>query len=278
MLVALRALILLAAVTPLFVATAFRPAWWQTLIAAAIGSAIGQLAVRFARERRVAQWVVAGVAAIAVGAGAAWPLVQGRRHEAPEAADFFVVSGKSLTWDDVHAIETRVPSIDRAVPYRSETAQVIADDQNWNTRVVGTTNDYFDLVDVHLAAGERFDETSGKVVVLGDTVARNVFGAQGGAVGEVVRIKGVPFDVIGVLGHRGMSAQGQDLDDLVLMPMNTFLQKLAGGLTSSFGGVVLVAPRVKAEMARVEADVRSLLRERHRLDPAADDDFTLRRP
>ncbi len=114
---------LLAAVTPLFVATGFRPAWWQTLAAAAFGSALGQLAVWLTRERRVVQWAVAGVAASVVVVAAAWPFVHSARREASSGPAVLVVSGETLTWDDLHAMQTLVPSVERAVPYRQAPLQ-----------------------------------------------------------------------------------------------------------------------------------------------------------
>lgn len=257
--VAVRALLLLAAVVPLFVATGFHPAWWQTFAAAAVGSALGQLAVWLTREHRVAQVAVAALAALAVVASAAMPFVH-REHDVPRSADYLVLTG-TLTWDDVREIETLVPAV---APYRHTTGQVIADDQNWNTQVVGTTNAYFDLLKLPLTAG--FD---GKAVVLGATVATQLFG-HGGAVGADVRIKSVPFTVIGVLAPRGKSAQGQDLDDVAFVPLDTFSQKLAPSV--KFDGVVLLKGDAPVE------DVRRMLRERHRLDPSADDDFRIRAP
>jgi hypothetical protein len=281
--VILRALVLLAATMPLFAATAFRPLWWQTLLAAMIGSAAGQVAVRFTRGRRVAQWSVAMVAASIVGAAAVWALTRGARHDDSPGNAFLIVSSSgesfSLTWDDVEAIKTQIPSVDLAVPYSQKMELLLSEEMNWSTHVVGTTPDYFDLMALHVVAGDRFDassESGNKVVVLGDTVAAQLFGAAKSAVGEVVRIKDRPFTIIGVLAHRGMSRQGQDLDDVALVPIKVYAAKLEASFR--FGGAVFVSARSREEMPHVEAEVRSLLRIRHRLAPGNDDDFIIRTP
>jgi putative ABC transport system permease protein len=276
---ALRALLLLAAVTPVFAATAFHPAWWQVLLAAAVGSALGQLAVRTTRDRRVAQGCVAGTAVIVVAVAGAWSLRPAARHDDPAGRPFLIVRSttggtSTLTWDDVHAIQTEIATIDLAVPTLRKTAQLISGDSNWSTQVVGTTPDYFDLWGLRLAAGERFDgSASNKVVVLGDTVVAQLYGAHTSPVGEVIRIKNIPFTVVGVLAHQGTSPLGQDLDDVALVPIGVYAATIE--TTRGFGGAVLITtPR--QDMARVETELRSLLRDRHRLTPGADDDFVIR--
>ena len=271
---ALRALVLLASVTPLYAATAFHPAWWQTLLAAAIGSGLGQLAVRLTLGRRVAQWAVVIVAALVVAGGAVWMFRRPGAHHEPTDSGFLVV--RSVTPDDIHEIKTQVASVDLAVPYLQTSQQLTSEDQNWNTQVVGTSPDYFALMTLHLAAGEPFEAAANKVVVLGDTVVKQLYGAGANPVGQTVRIRSVPFEVVGVLAHRGLSPQGQDLDDVAIVPFEIYSAKIAGRLR--FDSVVLISPRSPEELARVEEEVRSLLRVRHRLAPGTEDDFTIRTP
>lgn len=280
---ALRALVLLAAVTPLFVATELRPPWWQTLLAAMIGSAIGQVVVRATRGRRVAEWSVAAVAAVIVVAAGGWSFLRGARHDHPSGNDFLIVraragSAASLTWDDVRAVGSRIPPVDLAVPYLGKRLPVATADTSWNTWVVGTTPEYFELMALHVAAGDRFDAAAsrpvGKVVVLGDTVAAQLFGSSRGAVGAVVRIGNTPFTIIGVLAHQGTSPRGQDLDDVALVPIETYTARLAPSLR--FAGALLISAGSPGDLARVEVEVRVLLRERHRLAPGDDDDFVIR--
>jgi hypothetical protein len=268
-------LVLLAAAMPLFAATAFRPLWWQTLVAAAIGSALGQVAVRATRGRRVAAWSVAIAAAIIAAVAGGWSLTHAVRHDEAPGNDFLVVRSSSLTWDDVRAIETGIPSIHLAVPYLHKAMQLATEEMNWNTDVVGTTPGYFELRALRVAAGARFDASASpaKVVVLGDTVVTQLFGAGKSPVGEVIRIRNMPLEVIGVLAHQGMSPQGQDLDDVALIPIEVYAARIHGQV--QFGGVVLVSATSRGDNARVEAELRSLLRDRHHLAPGADDDFVI---
>jgi MacB-like periplasmic core domain len=272
----LRAVLLLAAVMPLFAATALHPAWWQTLIAAAIGSALGQLAARFTRGRRIAQAAVIVVALGLLGVTAVWTF-RGRSHdEAVLPSGFLVVKSPSLSWDDVHAIQTLVPAAEFVVPYLHSNHQLASEDQNWNTSVVGTTPDYLALMDWHLAAGEPLDASRFKVVLLGDTVAKRLFGAAS-PIGGTVRIDSMPFEVIGVLARHGSTAQGQDLDDVALISVETYMQKISGGLARRFDGLLFISPKSRDELDRLEADVRSLLHDRHLAAQGNDDDVVIRR-
>lgn len=274
---------MLAAVTPLFAATAFRPAWWQTLIAATIGSALGQVAVRLTRGRRLAAWSVMAVAAILAGVAGGWSLTHAARNDGSSGNAFLVVrsttGGRStLTWDDFVAIQTQIPSIHLAVPYLRKAEQLLAGESNWQTEVIGTTPDYFELRSLHVVAGDRFEASAGesgqKVVVLGDTVVAQLFGATPSPVGEIVRINNMPFTIVGVLAHQGMSPAGQDLDDVAIVPVQVFASRIAS--TIRFDGAVLVSPMAPGEAARVEGELRGLLRDRHRLAAGDDDDFVIR--
>lgn len=270
----LRGLLLLAATLPVFARTMFHPAWWQILIAAAIGSALGQLAARYAHGRT--RWAVGVVAIAVIGVSAGWLLRRGPSHEAPSRG-FLAVWGRSLTWDDVHAI-AGLSSVELAVPLLQRSGvQVTNDDLNWATLVVGTTTDYLPLMDAHLAAGQLFDATPFKAVVLGDTVVKQMFPGGESPIGQTLRIEGQPYPVVGVLRHRGETAQGQDLDDVVLMSTDVYRQKISRGLQKYVDGLLFVSPKSLAELDRTEAEVRSTLRIRHLLDDTAVDDFMMRR-
>jgi putative ABC transport system permease protein len=207
---------------------------------------------------------------------AVWLLARGGRHDDSLFSRFLVVRAdgktKSLTWDDVHAIGT-IPSVHVAVPYLHKSLPVINDDVNWTTEVVGTTPDYLRLMAWQLAAGHVFDPSSSeKVVVLGDTVVKQMYGAGKLPVGETIRIDRTPFTIIGVLAHRGMTSQGQDLDDAALVPVDVYSSRIAPTLNSRFEGVVLV------DSASVADEIRVLLRERHHLAPGDPDDFVVGEP
>ncbi|WP_242393521.1 ABC transporter permease [Anaeromyxobacter oryzisoli] len=185
----------------------------------------------------------------------------------------------TITWDDVKAMKAEVPSVRWVSPGLRSTAAVVSEDQNWTTTVNGVSPDYFEIRSWPMASGAIFspsDVDSGtKVVLLGKTVAEKLFGAAD-PVGQSVRIKDVPFDVIGVLATKGQSPMGQDYDDAVFVPYPTFLAKIQGGLKNVVQGVVFVGATSAEGTAKAERQVTDLLRDRHRLAPGADDDFSIR--
>ena len=184
----------------------------------------------------------------------------------------------TITWDDLRAIQTELPSVRYAAPVLRANAQVLSEDQNWTTSVQGTTPEYLAIRSWPLEHGvgiSQSDVDSGtKVAVLGQTVVEKLFGAGADPVGQQVRIKNVPFQVVGVLVKKGQSPMGQDYDDAVLVPQTTFQSKIQGGLKNFLSGVVFVGASESTQ--RAERQIRGLLRDRHRLDPDADDDFSIR--
>jgi putative ABC transport system permease protein len=184
----------------------------------------------------------------------------------------------TITWDDLRAIQTELPSVRYAAPVLRANAQVLSEDQNWTTSVQGTTPEYLAIRSWPLEHGagiSQSDVDSGtKVAVLGQTVVEKLFGAGADPVGQQVRIKNVPFQVVGVLVKKGQSPMGQDYDDAVLVPQTTFQSKIQGGLKNFLSGVVFVGASESTQ--RAERQIRGLLRDRHRLGPDADDDFSIR--
>ena len=186
----------------------------------------------------------------------------------------------SLTWTDLAAIQTEVPSVKWAAPQLSARMQLIGDEQNWNTQVIGTTPTFFDIRNWHIAKGSRFTEgdaeTGSKVIVLGQTVAENLFGPGVDPVGLTVRVKNVPFTVVGLAAAKGQSAFGQDYDDAAWIPVKSFQTRVQGGLGNYLAGQVLVSASSEADVPRAESQVSELLRERHRLRPGEENDFSIR--
>ncbi|HEY6105022.1 MAG TPA: ABC transporter permease, partial [Anaeromyxobacteraceae bacterium] len=186
----------------------------------------------------------------------------------------------TLTWDDLKAIQTDVPTVRWAAPQMRATASVQSEDQNWTTSVFGTTPDYFLIRAWPVARGAVFTQSDldagTKVAVLGQTVVDKLFGLNADPVGQVVRVKNVPFTVIGVLSKKGQSQFGQDYDDAVIVPSSTFLQKIQGGLGNFIAGIISVSATSAEATSRAEIQIRSLLRDRHRLQPGTDDDFSIR--
>ncbi|MBI5547203.1 MAG: ABC transporter permease, partial [Deltaproteobacteria bacterium] len=186
----------------------------------------------------------------------------------------------TLTWDDLKAIQTEVPSVRYAAPVLRAGTQILSEDQNWTTSVQGTTPDYLDIRNWQVAQGERFSESDveagNKVALLGVTVVDKLFGAGADPVGQMVRIKNVPFQVIGVLQKKGQSPMGQDYDDVALVPASTFLAKVQGGLGKFVNGAIQVGAISPEATGRAEKEISELLRDRHRIPPGMEDDFQTR--
>jgi len=189
-------------------------------------------------------------------------------------------TASTLTWEDLKAIQTQVSSVRAAAPSVRTTASIVAEEQNWSTIVYGTTPDYFLIRNWPIAKGAGLTDSDveggTKVVVLGQTVVEKLYGAHADPVGGVVRIRGVPFQVVGVAGAKGQSAQGQDYDDAVFIPVTTYQSKIQGGLTAFIPGMVMVAATSSSAVARAETELKDLLRDRHRIRQGADDDFSIR--
>jgi putative ABC transport system permease protein len=190
-------------------------------------------------------------------------------------------SRPTLSDDDAYALQRELAEIEAAAPAVRGTGQVVFGGSNWSTVFFGVTPEYFEVRNWVVASGRTFDaaEVTGaaKVVLLGETVARNLFG-DSDPIGQVVRVRRVPMQVIGVLETKGQSLQGNDQDDVILMPITTARKRVLGVSAARlrFAGSISVKVRDGADMAHAEAEMRTLLRQRHRLQPAQDDDFTLR--
>jgi putative ABC transport system permease protein len=190
-------------------------------------------------------------------------------------------TGQTLTEDDAQAIAGEIEEVMVAAPSSRKAVQVVVGNQNWATTMVGTTADYLTVRDWPLATGRLFgaDEVgaSAKVVVLGESVARQLFGDDD-PLDRVVRVQNVPLTVIGVLGRKGQSSQGADQDDLIVVPVSTYRNRLDGRVGVRLKRVYAVYVKVHEgqSMKLVEGAVRDLMRQRHRLAAEAEDDFTIR--
>ncbi len=189
-------------------------------------------------------------------------------------------SQPTLTWNDLSAIRDEVSSVRYAAPVLRLSAQVQSDDQNWTTLVQGTSPEYFDIRNWPIGVGRTLTssdvEAGNKVAVLGQTVVKQLFGAGAYPIGQRVRIKGIPFEVVGVLSTKGQSAMGQDNDDAVFVPHSTFNSKLQGGLGQYLNGIIQVSA-VSPQATRVaEQEIGALLRDRHRIPDGGEDDFSVR--
>ena len=187
-------------------------------------------------------------------------------------------SGPTLTWDDLEAIQTELPSVRAAAPVLRRSMQLVSDEQNWATSLNGVTQDYFRLrswaMDKGIAITQPDLDGATKIVVLGQTVVEKLFGRNTDPVGQIVRIGNVPFEIVGVAARKGQSTTGQDFADVAFIPVTTFQRKIQGGLQRYLAGQIYVG--AVADVAKTEKDVRGLLRDRHHLAPSDDDDFSVR--
>ena len=186
----------------------------------------------------------------------------------------------SLQIGDAKAIQRECPAVSAVTYTRRQVHQVIAGNQNWSTAVSGVTPEYQIVRDWPMVAGRfltRQDEDSAAtVVVLGQTVVENLFGPGQDPVGQVIRIKNVPFRVVGVLEPKGQSTQGADQDDTALIPFSTAERKVLGTTRLGTVGVIMVSAVSPALIPEAERQIKALLRERHRLKRDQPDDFTIR--
>ena len=146
-------------------------------------------------------------------------------------------SASTLTQDDADALRREDPAVQQVGYLARQNGQVVYGDQNWSTAIQGVTPTYVDILNWQIAAGRSIsdadDAAAATVVILGETVVQNLFGAGATPVGATVMVKGVPMQVIGILGSRGQTGFGQDQDDVVMIPFHTAEQKVLGVSTPS---------------------------------------------
>jgi putative ABC transport system permease protein len=187
----------------------------------------------------------------------------------------------TITEDDALAIQREIPAVAAAAPTSRGGAQVVYGNLNWATGIQGVTLEFFAAREWDVADGRLFSqeevEGAGKVALVGLTVAGNLFG-DSDPLGQVIRIKNVPFTVIGLLERKGQTTFGQDQDDTVLIPLSTAKRKVLGQSQANARSVGSIAVKVREARAMPEAEqeIRGLLRQRHRLQAFQDDDFNIR--
>jgi putative ABC transport system permease protein len=182
----------------------------------------------------------------------------------------------SLSMDDVVKLQQNATLLQGVSPVVQVREQVIAGRSNWNTTVMGVGIDYPAIRNYTPESGVFFSErdlkTRNKVALLGKTVANELFPGQN-PLGVQIRIRNVPFTVIGVLASKGQSSMGPDQDDLILAPATTVLYRLSDGKTVRS---IMASARSETEMEGAKAEITTLLREAHRLPIGSDDDFQIR--
>ena len=187
----------------------------------------------------------------------------------------------TITEEDAAAIAREVPAVQVAAPSSRGNAQVVYGNLNWSTGIQGVTADYFEARDWPVDFGRPVlqEDVDGatKVALLGQTTALNLFG-EADPLGQIIRIKKVPFTVVGLLSRKGQNSWGQDQDDIILIPLSTAKKKVLGVSQANARSVGSISIKIRPDedMSEAEAQIRGLLRQRHRLQPTQDDDFWLR--
>ena len=190
-------------------------------------------------------------------------------------------TGQGLTEEDALAIAREVPEVQVAAPSSRTGAQVVAGNTNWSTSILGTTNDYLEAREWPLEAGRLFDaadlQGSAKVVIVGQTVARELFG-DADPLDQVIRVKKVPVTIIGLLAKKGQNSMGQDQDDVVIVPISTYRNRIQGGSGGKLKRVGSFSVKVREgqSMKAAEESIKELLRQRFKVQSGADDPFMVR--
>jgi len=190
-------------------------------------------------------------------------------------------TGQALTEEDAISIAREVPEVQVAAPSSRTGAQVVAGNTNWSTSILGTTNDYLEAREWPLSDGRGFDaadlQGSAKVAIVGQTVARELFG-DADPLEQVIRVKKVPVTIVGVLSRKGQNAMGQDQDDVVLVPISTYRNRIQGGTSGKLRRVGSISVKVREgqSMKVAEDNIKDLLRQRFKVQPGGDDPFSVR--
>ena len=185
-------------------------------------------------------------------------------------------SAGTLKIEDAEAIAREIPTVAAVSPEIRSTAQVAAGNQNWLTQLLGEGPDYFEMRQWEIGSGASFTEqevrAASKVAVIGRTTATQLFGSAD-PVGQVIRVKNVPFLITGLLKPKGMSLMGSDQDDVVIVPYTTAMKRLTGDVKLRSINVQAVSEEA---LPQTQQQIAALLRQRHRVASAMDNDFTVR--
>ena len=189
-------------------------------------------------------------------------------------------SGDSLTLEDSNSLASDTFSVARTAPEVSTSAQVIYGNSNWNTSITGSTPDILQVRNWEMASGAMFTEqdvrSAAKVCVIGQTVAKELFGYSD-PIDATIRIKSIPFRIVGMTTKKGANSWGQDQDDFILVPVTTAQRRLVrfGSKVNSVRRINVQA-RDKNSLTSAENEIISLLRQRHRLTEGVENDFQIR--
>jgi len=186
---------------------------------------------------------------------------------------------QTLTSDDVKAIMNECPSVETAAPTIRSSGLAVYGNMNWSTVIMGTTPELFDIREWGVVSGRSISQQdvdgAAKVCLLGQTVAENLFGSAD-PVGKIIRIRKVPFTVIGLLERKGQSPQGQDQDDSIFVPLRTAQRNLVRSQLVNTVGAVMVKAKSETLLSKAEEEIQSLLNQRHRITNNKEPDYSTR--
>jgi putative ABC transport system permease protein len=259
-----------------------------------IGVAVGALAANKMRSLLTTLGIVIGVGAVictvAIGQGASEQVQEQIRNMGDNIV--FVAAGsvntggvrmgssatKTLTLGDAQAIQQQVPSVAKVSPGVGAGVQVVYGNQNWSTRVRGVSPEYMQIrrwpIENGSGVSQRDVDVSANVCLIGKTVVLQLFGDQD-PVGKTIRVKNIPFRILGVPASKGQSPFGNDEDDALIMPYTTVQKKLAG---IDWLQYIMASANSAEEMNLAQEQIGVLLRQRHHLRSDEDDDFIIRSP
>ena len=187
-------------------------------------------------------------------------------------------SQPTMKASDGNALEEKIDEIALAAPVLNDSGQIVYGSANWSTSITGTDNRFFEIKDWDLAYGRYFSNTdiknAGKVAILGTTVVKELFGDVD-PLGKTIRVKGIPFTVIGVTTERGQSGPGMDQDDVVYIPLLTAQKKVTGISFPDMVNMIMLQTKTAEGTYTSQEAVRALLRQRHNLGQNKDDDFVI---
>jgi len=187
----------------------------------------------------------------------------------------------TLTEEDGVAIRAEIPEVQYVAGTLRGSSQLVYAENNWAGSWQGVQADWFEINGWSLASGDGFEARdyggAAKEVIIGETVRRELFGDED-PLGQTLRLGRVPFTVVGTFKPKGQGGFGQDQDDIVVVPLETARRRLMGAMGLPPGAVMQIALGVaRAEdLSYVQGEVEALLRQRHKVQPGADDDFNVR--
>jgi putative ABC transport system permease protein len=188
-------------------------------------------------------------------------------------------SHSTIKVEDVEAIKANCELVNFVSPVDQKRVQVIYGSQNWNTSIIGVTNDYLAIRSLTISQGSTFstadDRAAAKVCLVGITVVLNLFGDENyNPIGEIIRINSIPVKIIGVLTKMGQNTFGQDQDDIIIAPFSTVQKRMMS--SSMYVNSILASGKSESQVVDAVDEITILLREKHKIAPSDDNDFTVR--